>query len=75
MPRQENGFKMFLVISNVSINMHVEKNEDARGAVIAADYVELGNIKFVATTSNNTTINFWDSSNYISREKLNTSEI
>jgi len=55
--------------------MHVEKNEDARGAVIAADYVELGNIKFVATTSNNNTINFWDSSNYISREKLNTSEI
>lgn len=66
---------MFPVISNVPINMHVEKNEDARGAVIAADYVELGNIKFVATTSNNNTINFWDSSNYISREKLNTSEI
>jgi hypothetical protein len=31
---------MFPVISNVPINMHVEKNEDARGAVIAADYVE-----------------------------------
>jgi hypothetical protein len=43
--------------------------------VIAADYIEMGNIKFVATTSNNNSINFWDSNNYIFRERLNTSDI
>jgi WD40 repeat protein len=43
--------------------------------VIAADYVEMGNIKFVATTSNNNSINFWDSNNYIFRERINTSDI
>ena len=53
----------------------VEKNAGAGGAVIAADYVEYDNIKFVATTSNNNSINFWDSNNYIFRERLNTSEI
>lgn len=53
----------------------VEKNAGAGGAVIAADYIEMGNIKFVATTSNNNSINFWDSNNYIFRERLNTSDI
>ncbi len=43
--------------------------------MIAADYIEMGNIKFVATTSNNNSINFWDSNNYIFRERLNTSDI
>ena len=55
--------------------MRVEKNAGSGGAVIAADYVEMGNTKFVATTSNNNSINFWDSNNYIFRERLNTSEI
>jgi hypothetical protein len=54
---------------------HIEKNAGAGGAVIAADYIEMGNIKFVATTSNNNSINFWDSNNYIFRERLNTSDI
>lgn len=54
---------------------YVEKNAGAGGAVIAADYIEMGNIKFVATTSNNNSINFWDSNNYIFRERLNTSDI
>jgi hypothetical protein len=53
----------------------LEKNAGSGGAVIAADYVEMNNIKFVATTSNNNSINFWDSNNYIFRERLNTSEI
>ena len=35
------------------------------GAFIAADYIEHGNIKLVATTSNNNAIDFWDSNNYI----------
>lgn len=52
-----------------------EKNAGSGGAVIAADYIEMGNTKFVATTSNNNSINFWDSNNYIFRERLNTSEI
>lgn len=53
-----------------------EKNAGTGGAVIAADYIEMSNnIKFVATTSNNNSINFWDSNNYIFRERLNTSEI
>lgn len=52
-----------------------EKNAGSGGAVIAADYIEMGNIKYVATTANNNSINFWDSNNYIFRERLNTSEI
>jgi len=55
--------------------LNLEKNTGTGGAVIAADYVEMNNIKFVATTSNNNSINFWDSNNYIFRERLNTSEI
>jgi hypothetical protein len=55
--------------------LYIEKNAGAGGAVIAADYIEMGNIKFVATTSNNNSINFWDSNNYIFRERLNTSDI
>ena len=35
------------------------------GAFIAADYIELGQTKLVATTSNNNAIDFWDSNNYI----------
>ena len=72
MPRMGNGSKMFQVIS---FDNSVEKNAGSGGAVIAADYIEMGNIKFVATTSNNNSINFWDSNNYIFRERLNTSEI
>ena len=68
----ENGFKMFRVIYSLTF---IEKNAGSGGAVIAADYIEMGNIKFVATTSNNNSINFWDSNNYIFRERLNTSEI
>ena len=52
-----------------------EKNVGKGGAVIAADYVELGNTKYVATTSNSNCINFWDPNNYIKREKIDTSDI
>jgi len=45
------------------------------GAVIAADYIEHGNIKLVGTTSNNASINFWDSNNYVFNTRLNTPEI
>lgn len=66
---------MFQVFLYSSLLFYVEKNAGGGGAVIAADYVEMNNIKFVATTSNNNSINFWDSNNYIFRERLNTSEI
>jgi len=35
------------------------------GAVIAADYLELGNMKYVATTANNNKIDLWDSNTYV----------
>jgi hypothetical protein len=62
-------------LHNILIHLNIEKNAGSGGAVIAADYIEMDNIKFVATTSNNNSINFWDSNNYIFRERLNTSEI
>jgi hypothetical protein len=65
---------MFLV-RIIKLIISLEKNAAAGGAVIAADYVEMGNIKFVATTSNNNSINFWDSTNYLFRERINTSDI
>jgi hypothetical protein len=72
MLKQAAGFKTSLV---KLFDNFEEKNAGAGGAVIAADYVELNSVKFVATTSNNNSINFWDSNNYIFRERLNTSEI
>lgn len=45
------------------------------GSVIAADYIELGNKKFVATTSNSKSINFWDANNYGACNKLSTPDI
>ena len=41
--------------------------------MIAADYCEHENL--VATTSNNNSINLWDSNNYIFRQRIPTSEI
>jgi hypothetical protein len=45
------------------------------GAFIAADYIELGLNRLVATTSNNNAIDFWDSTNYIHKTQENTPEI
>jgi hypothetical protein len=80
MQELESGSKMSQVtrLSNHESYVNIiflEKNAGSGGAVIAADYIEMNNIKFVATTSNNNSINFWDSNNYIFRERLNTSEI
>jgi hypothetical protein len=38
-------------------------------------HVDNTNIKFVATTTNNLQINFWDSSNYIFRDRMNTNDV
>jgi len=43
-----------------------EKLGISGGAVIGADYIEKHNL--VATTSNNNSINLWDSKNYIFRD-------
>jgi hypothetical protein len=74
MPKLASGSKTCLVSFQLAY-IYSEKNAGAGGAVIAADYVEMNTIKFVATTSNNNSINFWDSNNYIFRERLNTPEI
>jgi hypothetical protein len=46
-----------------------EKKMNNSGSFIAADYCEVANtnFKFVATTSNNNSIDFWDPNNYIFR--------
>jgi hypothetical protein len=75
MERDSKRFKVYNARTGKWIQNVPEKNAGSGGAVIAADYIEMNNIKFVATTSNNNSINFWDSNNYIFRERLNTSEI
>lgn len=46
------------------------------GSVIAADFVQYDqNKKFVATTSNNCSINFWDTSNYTAVFRIPTEDI
>ena len=42
-----------------------DRNNNRMGAVIAADYLELGNMKYVATTANNNKIDLWDSNTYV----------
>ncbi len=75
MERDSKRFKVYDARTGMYIQNVPEKNAGQGGAVIAADYVEYDSTKFVATTSNNNSINFWDSTNYIFRERLNTSEI
>jgi hypothetical protein len=43
--------------------------------MIAADYIEYGNTKYVATAQNNHMINFWDPQSYIHRDRIATSDI
>lgn len=52
-----------------------DKSGDKVGAIIAADFVELGNTKYVVTTANNNMIDFWDSNNYAQKESINTADI
>lgn len=75
MERDSKRFKVYNSRTGKYIQNVPEKNVGKGGAVIAADYVELGNTKYVATTSNSNCINFWDPNNYIKREKIDTSDI
>ena len=75
MERDSKRFKVYNARTGKWIQNVPEKNKGSGGAVIAADYIEYGNIKFVATTSNNNAINFWDVNGYMPRERINTSDI
>lgn len=47
------------------------------GAIIAAEYVDMpdGKTKYVVTSQNNNTLNFWNPDNYIWKERINPSSI
>jgi len=75
MERDSKRFKVYNAKTGKWMFSVPEKSSGEGGAFIAADYVEHGNIKFVATTTNNNQINFWDSNNYIFRDRMNTNEI
>lgn len=77
MERDSKRFKVYNSRTGKWMMNVPEKSTGNGGAFIAADYVhvEHNNIKFVATTTNNNQINFWDSNNYIFRDRMNTNEI
>ena len=79
MERDSKRFKVYNAKTGKFLwNAPAGKNAGAGGAFIAADYIEgghKGNIKYVATTSSNNSINFWDSNNYMFRDRINTSDI
>jgi hypothetical protein len=75
MERDSKRFKVYNSKTGKWMMNVPEKMPGNGGAFIAADYVECGSTKFVATTTNNNQINFWDSNNYIFRDRINTSEI
>jgi hypothetical protein len=75
MERDSKRFKVYNSKTGKWMMNVPEKSPSNGGAFIAADYVECGSTKFVATTTNNNQINFWDSNNYIFRDRINTSEI
>jgi len=74
MERDSKKFKVYNSKTGGLLHNVPEKNIKG-GAIFAADYIEMGNTKYFATCQNNNTINFWDSNNYIHKERLNTSEI
>ena len=83
MERDAKRFKVYNSITGeflMSVSEKTSKTGGAGGvggAYIAADYVHIEgtSIKWVATTQNNNTINFYESANYLWRERLSTSEI
>jgi hypothetical protein len=54
---------------------NTDKSAVKHGAIIAADYIEMGNTKLVATTSNGNRIDFWHASNYQHSDQTSTSNI
>lgn len=75
MERDSKRFKVYNSNTGKWLMNVPARSTGTGGAVIAADYIEHNNIKLVATTSNNNSINFWDSNTYVFNTRLNTSEI
>ena len=74
MERDAKKFKVYDTKTGKYMQTVPEKATD-NGVIIAADYIEKGNTKLVATTTNNLQICFWDSNNYIWRNRINCAEI
>jgi len=70
-------FKVYNARNGKMVQSVPEKKMNNSGSFIAADYCEVANsnFKFVATTSNNNSIDFWDPNNYIFRTQESTGEI
>lgn len=76
MERDEKRFKVYdSKTGKFMMTVPARQTGSGGGAVIAADYVHQNNIKLVATTHNNNSINFWDSNTYVFNTRINTSEI
>ena len=73
MERDSKRFKVYDCKTGKFKQNVPDKSGATGGAVIGADYIKSENL--VATTSNNNSINLWDSNNYIFRERIPTSEI
>lgn len=77
MERDSKRFQVYNTMTGIRERTVPDKSIGNGGAFIAADYVHIENttVKFVATTTNNLQINFWDHQNYMHRDRLNTNEI
>lgn len=73
MERDSKIFKQYDAKTGKRDRLVPEKAGATGGAVIGADYIP--EYKYIATTSNNNSINFWDSGNYIFSDRICTSEI
>ena len=69
MEKDAKSFKVYDAATGKYKQTVPEKKDSSGGSFIAADYceVENTNFKFVATTSNNNSIDFWDPNNYIKK--------
>lgn len=75
MERDAKKFKVYDSKTGKLLQTVPEKVSDNKGVMIAADYIEKGSTKYVATTTNNLQICFWDSNNYIYRNMINCASI
>ena len=72
MERDQKRFKVYNTKNGKFIDSYPNKAKGVGGAFLAADFVEYKNLKFVATTNNNNQISFWDSNNYVFRDRIPT---
>ena len=74
MERDSKKFKVYSSKTGKCIASHPDKNVKG-GSIISADFIEVDNTRYVATCQNNRMINFWDSMNYMHRDRLPTADI